>query len=142
MPDTDKYMDELEKFFQTLRTVVNDRLKSVEIHRGKEKLNELSNEVFEHVLGKDALKSFRGAIENYPVDAEAAYNLLFIELEYYNSRYNMGADNTEAPVNETGSIEDGKTVKDSIEEIFNLPNWLKKVLKVLNELLSLLPRPV
>jgi hypothetical protein len=142
MPDTDKYMDELKKFFQTLRTVVNDRLKSMEIHRGKEKLNQLSDEVFEHVLSENTFKEFRLAIEGDRIYAEAAYNLLFTELEYYNSRYSRESDNTEMPINEAGGIEDGKTVKDSIEEIFKLPKWLKKLLKVLNELLSLLPRPV
>ena len=35
-------------------------------------------------------------------------------------------------------ISQGKTIKDSIGKLFNLPEWLKKILDVLNELLSLI----
>jgi len=35
-------------------------------------------------------------------------------------------------------IGQGKTIKDSIDKLFKLPGWLKKILDVLNELLSLI----
>lgn len=35
-------------------------------------------------------------------------------------------------------ISQSKTIKDSIEKLFKLPGWLKKILDVLNELLSLI----
>jgi hypothetical protein len=64
------------------------------------------------------------------------------ELKFFNSLIGSSRDDAggltltvEATKDALGS---GETVKDSIEGFFELPRWLKKILKVLNELLSII----
>ena len=35
------------------------------------------------------------------------------------------------------ALEQAKTIKDSLEELLGLPEWMKRMLKVLNELLTI-----
>jgi len=69
--------------------------------------------------------------------------LLNNELEFFNclvqeikSANNFDGDNQGKKVN--FSLNAGKTIKDSIEKIFNLPVWLQNLFDILNELFGFL----
>jgi len=58
------------------------------------------------------------------------------EMAYFNGRFSaLGASNPEDEID--SGLESGKTIKDSIDDVVTLPRWVRKLLKVLNELLSL-----
>ncbi len=53
------------------------------------------------------------------------------ELEFFNAAHSNNRDADE-------EADDGDTIKTSIEGIFQIPDWLKKRLKFLNEILKIL----
>ncbi len=67
---------------------------------------------------------------------QAHVDLLAEEMAYFNGRFSaLGASNPEDEID--SGLESGKTIKDSIDDVVTLPRWVRKLLKVLNELLSL-----
>ncbi len=65
-------------------------------------------------------------------EGKAVHDLLIQEMKLFNAMH--GEDSN----SDTGkALGDAATVKDSIEQILDLPDWIKKALKILNELLSL-----
>ena len=120
-----------EKFLKTVRLIVEKRINRLE-HKDSE-LSQTAKEFAKSVfimLEKDEVKSeVSNAFNRLPDDLQKA---LEAELKFFNQKYrnNNNLDDRAA--------KDAETVKSSLEEVLDLPGWLKKILKVLNELLSLI----
>ena len=104
-----------------------------------ESANKFAGSVLTVLRGKDAESAVLSAFANLRGEPREA---LCAELEYFNQKYGnqpltIGRENLGR------ALEDAGTVKDSIEALLkkSLPGWVKKMMKILNELLSLI-RPV
>lgn len=92
-----------------------------------EALEALAKSVFDSIATEQAVELVKTAIEN---EDERVRNALLAELKFFNMKYGNSNDGT--------ALSAADTVKSSIHCILTLPNWLKKLLKILNELISLL----
>lgn len=126
----------------------------------------LLNDVFVRLLSDDALDAVREAVRDELTDEDSveAIELLCRELRFYTEwrglsqqratesrveEYAVAGDYgdvlpDDAPVDDGADEEGddavgaGKTIKDSAEELIKkLPKWLRRLLQVLNELLSI-----
>ena len=72
------------------------------------------------------------ALESLAGENQDVANALMAELAFFNARYSKFEPDAK-------TVEDAKTVKDSLEQLLKkwLPEWVKRALKLLNELLSL-----
>ncbi|MXY52529.1 MAG: hypothetical protein F4Y86_08400 [Gammaproteobacteria bacterium] len=63
-------------------------------------------------------------------------NAFAAELGLFNARYPNDADIADARIPK--ALKDADTVKNSFHAVFKIPDWLDKILHILNELLKLL----
>ena len=120
------------RFFEILEEKLNVASKEIS-GKGKEELIELIAQTFEIVRSERFNAGLKSAVKRTMVAGEATESLTLLNLEitFYNTRYEEDSYGGEE------AIDNGKTVKDSIEDLIKLPEWIKKVLKVLNEILSI-----
>ena len=89
-----------------------------------------------HVAGQlaDERVQNRVASQAFSNLDKPVYESLWMEMDYFNARCR---DNG-GYVRSDGAAKDAKTIKDSLKDLLpNPPDWIKKLLHVLNELLSL-----
>lgn len=64
------------------------------------------------------------------------------EIRFFNSLVKSSRDYQDQLTMDKGhtveALGAGKTIKDSVEKLFELPRWLKRLLEILNELLSII----
>jgi hypothetical protein len=131
------------KFLENLEELCRHRLRQPE-RENYEELTSLLRNVISELQGDGAVKAMEHAIGTAERndDDRKIVGFLEDELKFFNNLVVSSRDdaggltlNAEATKDALGS---GETVKDSIEGFFELPRWLKKILKVLNELLSII----
>ena len=144
--ETPEFMDAWNQFLQNLRRLANYRLSLREEEQEEYKaLGGPLNGVIDSLLKDDAMVAVGHAVdtENRSTDGEQITTFLGNELQFFNSLVTSYDDamNTrqlsEAAADE--ALGAGKTIKESLEGLLeSLPKWIKRILKVLNELLSLI----
>ncbi|MCC9167982.1 hypothetical protein [Pontibacter harenae] len=129
--------DSLKLFFRNLQGFINIKVESEKHNEARQKLEDLVLDCFAHIntapgIKSSVIDSIIDSIDDLSEKEQKAIVLLKMEIEYYNLKC-KGENKYSAK----DGIENGKTVKDSIEDLFSLPEWVKKILKVLNEILSI-----
>jgi hypothetical protein len=137
------FFDQWMKFLENLEELCRHRLRQPG-RENYEELTSLLRNVISELQSDDAAKAMEYAIitAERNDDDKKIVGFLEDELKFFNNLVVSSRDdaggltlNVEATKDALGS---GETVKDSIEGFFELPRWLKKILKVLNELLSII----
>jgi hypothetical protein len=123
--------NEFRKFLDNFEKVCRIRIESRNLRY--QFLNGILKRIIE-ALDKEAQNAIREATEAW-LDNDnnnLILEALTAELRFFNDLVdNEGAGSGEAP-------DAAATVKESFEEVLNqLPEWIKKLLKILNEILSL-----
>ncbi len=144
MANGDQSSDTLKEaykgFLEALETIVEQWAGNIP------KAKEFSESVFDGLKGEEACCL---VVEALNEQHEAVKSAFKVELEFFNAKYTD--DNLRGLLQSSGvalakkrefverALEDGDTVKKSLEELVGstLPGWLKKMLKLLNELLKL-----
>jgi hypothetical protein len=144
--ETPEFMDAWNQFLNNLRRLGHYRLNLREEEQEEYKaLDDLLDRVIDSLLKDDAMTAVRQAVdtENRSTDGEQITTFLGNELQFFNSlvkSYDAAMNSTQ--LSESAADEAlgaGKTIKESLEGLLeSLPKWIKKILKVLNELLSLI----
>lgn len=134
MPTTDtllRYEDAWRRFFTILRDACERRLAQGPRDAKGPLLFPIVRDLVDELLKRDVVRSVRDAVAD--LDNDVA-DFLLREIEYYNTYY---ADLDDA-ADEDNPVGDGEVVKTSMEDLIErLPRRLKKLLKILNELLKL-----
>ena len=137
------FFNEWMKFLENLEDLCRHRLRQPG-REDYEELTSLLRNVISELQSDDAAKAMEYAIvtAERSDDDNKIVGFLEDELKFFNNLIGSSRDdagdltlNVEATKDALGA---GETVKDSIEDFFELPRWLKKILKVLNELLSII----
>lgn len=137
------FFNEWMKFLENLEDLCRHRLRQPG-REDYEELTSLLRNVISELQSDDAAKAMEYAIVTAERndDDNKIVGFLEDELKFFNNLIGSSRDdagdltlNVEATKDALGA---GETVKDSIEDFFELPRWLKKILKVLNELLSII----
>ena len=96
-------------------------------------LNELQTDEVKNIINKEK----RRLSEEKKGDKIVSW--LETEIELFNSSVSDDFSGPfKDPKHANNRISQGKTIKDSIDRLFKIPGWLKKILDVLNELLGLI----
>ena len=135
MNDTqkDKLKNELSLFFINLEESISKALKKERNSKARTKLGELSKACFKIIKTEGFYNCIVNSVDEMTKNEQKSIQLLQLEIEYFNIK----CEGEEDGFSTEDGITNGKTVKDSIEKLFSMPKWAKKVLKVLNELLSI-----
>ena len=123
--DADPYGD----YLQIVKGIVASRISSMpEAYRAKAGI--FSDSVWTAV--DSAGSDISEALKMLARENQGVANALMAELAFFNARYSKFEPDAK-------TVEDAKTVKDSLEQLLKkwLPEWVRKALKLLNELLSL-----
>lgn len=126
----DNFKKNLRDFLKNLKIACEKSEKS----KANNSLKDLTNTVFNKVITDPCINEIVKSYENLPANEQFIKECLSLEMEYFNNR--VTADDSYLSSKE--GIENGQTVKDSLEDLFgDIPNWIKKALKIINEILSL-----
>ena len=123
--------DIYSEFLRIVRAIVDHQIANLE-HDAElmASANEFATCVWNTIDNNEARQMVVNAIDQQPpIVADA----LIAELNFFNLRF---ANN--AAQNNPDAFAAAETVKSSLEKVLDLPDWLEKMLKILNELLSLL----
>lgn len=138
------FFDEWMKFLENLEELCRHRLRQPG-RENYEELTPLLRNVISELQSDDATRAMENAIVTAERNDDDRRIVVFLEaeLKFFNnlvvSSHDDDAGGLTLNAEETkDALGSGETVKDSIEEFFELPRWLKKILKVLNELLSII----
>ena len=154
MPDSHEFRRVYRQFLRTTKGVVENRLNRISGEPEKRHATDLTKRVFDALLEKAAIEvvaeTFKSLSETSdPPDwpegkSEVVLGALLAEMQFFNARYatfrtETGGDHNKAD----DGADDSEEVKGSLEQILGskLPKWIKDLLKVLNEILSLV-RPI
>ena len=120
-------MECYDDFVKNVKAIVYRRIERLdaELHQTA---TEFAESVFSMLEKEDVESQVSNAFDRLPNDLRTS---LEAELRFFNHKYSNNLDDRNA-------TDDAETVKSSLEEVLDLPGWLKKILKVLNELLSLI----
>ena len=136
--------DEWQGFLDNLRDLCHHRLQKPDRAKYRS-LQGIVDDVIDKLKHPDACKAVIHAIDtaNRNPDNQVVNGLLEREIKFFNelianSRgYGGEISMTEEEVND--GLGAGETIKDSFEDLLdNLPEWVKKLLRILNELLSII----
>ena len=132
--------DKLNKFFTTLKTVcvgIVEKDKKKIGDEAKKHLNELISLTFGKVEENSKGLNVLGNYFMITNEIEIA-KLIELELDYFNTRFSENNYSFDDVSYLNDFIDNGMTIKDSLEDFLkNLPNWLKKILKIINEILGI-----
>jgi len=128
----DKFIDVWKEFLRILHREGKKRAGKLTNRNKVVPISKLLDDLIDRLLKDDALDAVRSSI--FLTENEIS-EFLIREIEYYVDCYtdenSIGADDD--------PVGDGEIVKKSVEDVIDkLPNWLKKLLKILNEILKLL----
>ena len=154
MPEADVVREAYTEFLCTLRGIVDHRRVRIESAEERELAEQLTGPVFGALMGRAAVGAVVGAFrlngrvedgrdEARPND-EVVLNALLAEMQFFNARYgNFRGEEGGRDGEADEGAGDGHVVKGSLEKILGatLPDWIKRLLEVLNEILSLI-RPI
>ena len=117
-------------FLRIVAYIVRSRINAIQNEPQRDRATEFADSVFPVIANNPAVNA---VVDAFNRQDEHVRKALAAELRFFNSKYGNDLDNDSA-------AEDAETVKSSLEELLGalLPEWLKKMLKILNELLSLL----
>ena len=136
-------------FLCTVDGIVRERIGNL-AEPVREKATEFAQEVFCALNKKDAVNEVVNGLSGQCDSVQKSFTA---ELGFFNARYNIHErDNSESRSGQVRivaewnekfilrGLEDAGTVKDTLEQILDskIKGWLKKLLKILNELLRLL----
>lgn len=137
-------IQEWQLFLTNLRDLCEHKLDSP-TRDNYGQLRGLVNDVIDELQSDDAMEAVRNAVKTADrnPDNKKVNAFLERELKFFNSLIaesrNYDTKITLSEVETDEALGAGKTIKDSFEEqIEKLPDWIKKILKVLNEILSIL----
>ena len=124
-----KYGEEYTSFITACNNLVARRSGQLD-RRNTEKLQEAAEKICARLKTTEALDAVESGFEY--IDEEVR-EVFYLELQYVNANLAEDGNGSERDVG------DAKTAKDSLEDLLGswLPDWMKKSLKVLNEILSL-----
>lgn len=123
-------MENYKEFLRCVEEIVKILVDQVN-GDSKIKATEFSESVLEPLKEEAAVTVVANAFANLDDRVKKA---LTAELDFFNSRYGQSPTKKDAAAAACAA----ETVKSSLEEVLDLPDWLEKLLKILNELLSLL----
>ena len=141
--DAQRWFGEFQTFLKTMRSAVSRKCKLIEPNQQRvERVTELGT-IFDTVL-KDVEQRLAKEDEKSEILSavgdgvgkggnKLVIDVILREMAYVAKLVEGARSEKEAD----SAIESSKTVKDSIEKLFGLPTWLKKVLHLVNEILSL-----
>ena len=143
MPDDnqDTFDSNYKTFLEILRGMVGKQIENIEREHKhnhdrdrkleRKKAVQFADIVFDALQSEQAVRLMCGAAD---AQSKVVREAIVAELEYFNVRYPVDHAPTEK------SFQAAHTVKTSLHGVFGskLPGWLKKLLTILNELLSLL----
>ena len=142
--NTPDFLNAWDQFLKNLNQLGGYRLQLRDQAEYQE-LDDLLNRVIKALMSGEAMSAVQHAVDttNRSSDGDQLTTFLGDELKFFN---NLITGYGAAMGNKTLSEEDadealgaGKTIKESFEHLLDdLPGWIKKILKVLNELLSLI----
>jgi hypothetical protein len=130
------FEDEWPRFLENIHALGKRKFR----RRPSTTLEGLFDDVIKALQGQDVTDEIAHALiveKRNPDDARIVDDYLAREMKYFNeiAEANIAEGEDAHP---EGPLEAGQTVKESIEELVHLPEWVKKILKILNELLSLI----
>ena len=117
-------------FIQIVTSIVDRRINGIQNEALRDQAAEFANSVLPIIADDRAVNAI---VDAFNRQDEHIRNALAAELRFFNSKYGNDPESVSA-------AEDAEIVRSSLEELLGdfLPEWLKKMLKILNELLSLL----
>lgn len=114
--------------------------------KAKKELVELISQTFNSLPGNEVEDAVQTSILSISDSDKNALYLLGLEMKYFNARY-QDINNAEVRGNGDeandieevrGGLDNAGTIKDSFEKLVKkLPGWIKKILKILNEILKI-----
>lgn len=126
-----EFLEAWQLFVKNLQDVAQRELVRRNSQAGYSELGELLEKVIADILGNQGLAQMQAAVEREMSEDEVVVKYLQHELNFFNVAHEAGRDAED-------EADDGDTIKTSIEKIFEIPDWLKKRLKILNEILKIL----
>jgi hypothetical protein len=137
------FIHEWQEFLKNLGDLCRHRLKEPD-RQHYEGLNAPLRKVINDLQGSEAeaAVSFAIATAHRNTDDSELLGLVEDEMKFFNSLMTSSRDPQDRLTIDkeqaTTALAAGKTIKDSIEKLFELPRWLKRLLDILNELLSII----
>jgi len=124
-----KYGDEYTSFIVACKGLVARRSRKL-AQCNTETLQKAAETICTRLKKPDAINAVERGFEALDEEVREAF---YLELQYVNANLTEDVDGSER------NVDDAKTAKDSLEDLLGswLPDWMKKSLKVLNEVLSL-----
>lgn len=135
------------KYLDNLQYVGNEKIKK-KPKIIQDDLKALFEQIIDDLKEGDVLQEFDHAIKTAEqnTDNHRIIEYIYREIVIFNKMVANIISNVASPEVPESELEEdvydatntGKTIKDSIENIFKLPGWLKKLLNILNGLLSII----
>ena len=126
-----EFLEAWQLFVRNLQDVAQRELVRRNSQAGYSELGELLEKVIADILGNQGLAQMQAAVKREMSKDKDVVTYLLHELNFFNAAHEAGRDAED-------EADDGDTIKTSIEKIFEIPDWLKKRLKILNEILKIL----
>nr|WP_294789148.1 hypothetical protein [uncultured Flavobacterium sp.] len=137
----DIFTKETFKFFDNTRLLLRDIIRNDFQGRDKfEILIENSFNVINEERGLFEEGILNTILENERTDETNEFDLLYLELSFFNSRYNYLEPSTNVlnEIKATEKLESASIVLESVKDLISrLPKWLQNVLTVLKEILGI-----
>jgi len=137
----DIFTKETFKFFDNTRLLLRDIIRND--FQGRDKFEILIENSF-NVINEERRLFEEGILntilENERTDETNEFDLLYLELSFFNSRYNYLEPSTNVlnEIKTTEKLESASIVLDSVKDLISrLPKWLQNVLTVLKEILGI-----
>ena len=132
---TSPFQAEWSQFIDNLAFVCERKVKE-KGDRNYLPLLELLGQVITDIKSDQGQNEISSVIAELSEEDEKIATYLIQEMSFFNNlvRNTNGGSDSDGLDKSIGA---GQTIKDSIEGLFKIPEWLKKILKVLNELLSI-----
>ena len=142
--DNSEFIKEWNKFIQNLNIVCEKKISERDDSKFKE-LESIVTDVINEISSERAQTTIQQATEDRALshDDKVAIGFLVCEMKFFNGFFQegqqgYGKSSIVLSLKTDEALGAGKTIKDSVEKVIKLPQWLKKLLSVLNELLSLI----
>ena len=127
-----EFVSDWKSFVENLHEVLEKQLRRRNSRPGDAHLNSLLEGVISDITSPRGISEMEEAVGIASLEDADSVSYMHKELLYFNEAYANGDGDAEE------QSDDGDTIKSSIEELFRIPEWLKKRLKFLNELLKIL----
>jgi hypothetical protein len=148
--DYTSFAYETEQYFLNTSVMIENLLPQKDV-RGREQLYSLLTQSFALLLDSErynfsteVMKSVqRTEEETESKNQRDAFDLLYVEMQFFNTRFPYYSPNIEFPsylneIKPADQIDTAQTVLGSIQALINrLPKWLQNIFKIIEEILSI-----